>query len=189
MQLPWLAGFVLCVFGATFAILGARADAGWRVPRDLTPDLSVDAGPYRTPAGCPARRWSPGEYMPHACLREDTVIRAPRNIGLEPPQPPARHPSRYWVRDGNDALAVICGVWRCKVAVVVRDRFVGSFPIDGATDGDGVDYRREPLGYALTLPGALRALPALAFCVVSGLRLWRGGDRDRRSVARARSKA
>jgi hypothetical protein len=134
-------------------------------PLDLAQGAIFDAGAYEAPPGCPQRLWSVGEYLPRACLRENTFGLTAGHLGLEPlenghRQINWRH-TRIWVRHGSDALGVVCA-WRaaCRVLTVVDNRFSPAVARRGEKRAESV-YSVEPAGFTVSffLQSLLWTLP------------------------------
>ena len=143
------------------------AEARLPTPRDISPSLVVDGGPYTTKPNCPLRRWEPGEFLPRACilnnvLDSDEVPRA----GLEPA--PGRDDSlinHAWVRAGDDVLLVEAPLeGPGRIRSIVWGRFAASpaQPL-AATEPDARDYSRPSFAYLwfLAVGHGLSAMVAL----------------------------
>lgn len=170
-----LAGFV----GFTVLIYAFQSfvDDGRPLQTDFSPGLQVDADPYQAPAGCPARSWNVGEFMPAACIapyRMDrpqlaiAALEAPRRLNQR-----VRHPSyrtRMWVRAGDDAILIARpGDAAGQVLKVVRDRFASpKILATDAHDAKAETYTDPPFSYLLSAVRYL-TLPLLLIAPVFGL--------------------
>lgn len=133
------------------------------VVQDQMAARQLTAPGFAVPPGCPARRWSGGEYMPRACTDGPGRIDRPETYGL-PRTTGYRHRQvLHWVRSGPDALIVRCAPLNCRVVWSVRYLF-RSPPggIDGVYDPDARDYRAKPLDYLLTESSGMLAAAVMA---------------------------
>jgi hypothetical protein len=152
LGLPWILLAVLANLIA--AIVGFTLwEATLAAPRDEAPGFRVDIGPYVVTKGCPIRHWAAGEYLPAACLMQNTFYPSQASrYGLEYVYRSRglfhRHAIR-WVRQGNDALGVMCPRFSpCLIETVVSDRFLGP-PASAARDADSGDFSHEPLSFRI----------------------------------------
>ena len=157
-----------------------HADRTTSPPRDLAPGLRVAAAPYTTPAGCPFRQWSAGEYLPATCIvghRIDPI--AGEQIGLERPRlvgkTEGRRPwrsfrQREWVRVGGDALLLTRPKDAAgKILHVARGRFLGTAP---ELKPDGRDYLKPPMDHILRGAIDLLFVPISVFGVIGAILLY-----------------
>jgi len=131
---------------------------------DLTPGRTYDLGPYRTPANCPQRNWTLGEYLPASCFNGQVLNDIARQVGLERPldntgSRGGHLRSQFWVRVGSDAIQVIGPVAASgRIEKIVPNPFAGPASEYRRVPDDG--YRKQPFDYMFSYLRELLFLPA-----------------------------